>query len=50
MQINTYVETCLIFVGNSTLREIFMKTDYYIRGKFFAFLIKVSTYFICYTV
>ena len=36
---------CLIFVGNSTLREIFMKTDNYIRGKFFAFLIKVSTYF-----
>ena len=27
-----------------------MKTDNYIRGKFFAFLIKVSTYFICYTI
>ena len=50
MQIHTYIEICLIFVGNSTLREIFMKTDNYIRGKFFAFLIKVSTYFICFTI
>ncbi|XP_065905319.1 AMP deaminase 2-like isoform X3 [Dysidea avara] len=27
-------------IGNSTLREIFMKTDNYIRGQFFAYLIK----------
>lgn len=30
-----------IIPGNSTLREIFMKTDNFIHGKFFAHLIKV---------
>ena len=29
-------------IGNSTLREIFMKTDNYIRGKYFGNLIKVG--------
>ena len=32
--------SCLL--GNSTLREIFMKTDNFIEGKFFGSLIKVS--------
>ena len=30
-----------VILGNSTLREIFMKTDNFIHGKYFAHLIKV---------
>ena len=50
MQMHTYIETCLIFVGNSTLRDIYENRQLHSWEVFIAFLIKVSSYFICYTV